>query len=49
MVIRQIYTTQYTSWRTFGHILVTVPVEVQMKPALATGESYGNTEDKWAG
>ena len=47
MVIRQIYTTQYTSWGTFGHILGTVSVEIQMKPALATEESRINTRVKW--
>jgi len=38
---------QYTSWTTFGHILGTVPVELQMKPALATEESRINTGVKW--
>ena len=47
MVIKQIYTTQYTSWGTFGHILGTVSVEIQMKPALATEESRINTGVKW--
>ena len=33
----------YTSWRSFGHILVTVTIESQMEQALLTVESPVNT------
>ena len=38
---------QDASWKLFSHILGTVPVERQMKPALATRESRINTGVKW--
>ena len=37
----------YTSWRSFGHILVTVTIESQMEQALLTVESPVNTGKIW--
>ena len=33
----------YTSWRSFGHILVTLTIELLMEQALLTVESPVNT------
>jgi hypothetical protein len=33
----------YTSWRSFGHILVTLTIELQMEQALLIVESPVNT------
>ena len=37
----------YTSWRSFGHILVTVTIELLMEQALLTVESPVNTGKIW--
>ena len=37
----------YTSWRSFGHILVTLTIELLMEQALLTVESPINTGKIW--
>jgi len=46
-VTKLISTTRYISWRSFGHILVTLTIELQMVQALLTVESPVNTGIIW--